>query len=94
MSSAPNESPRGQNEKDAAATTAQDASVVVADNGSTNDSPPTSSSQTSPPAEKPAAPAGPPNGGLQAWLHILGSFLLYFNTWGKSGMDGRDATPS
>ncbi|KAI8167533.1 hypothetical protein KHU50_006487 [Colletotrichum sp. SAR 10_65] len=32
--------------------------------------------------QKPAAPAGPPNGGLQAWLHILGSFLLYFNTWG------------
>ncbi|KAI8189702.1 Aspyridones efflux protein apdF [Colletotrichum sp. SAR 10_86] len=82
MSSAPNESPSGQNEKDAAAAAAQDASVVVADNGSTNDSPPTSSSQTSPPAEKPAAPAGPPNGGLQAWLHILGSFLLYFNTWG------------
>uniref|UniRef100_L2FJ76 MFS monocarboxylate n=1 Tax=Colletotrichum fructicola (strain Nara gc5) TaxID=1213859 RepID=L2FJ76_COLFN len=80
MSSAPNESPRGQNEKDAAAAaTAQDASVVVADNGSANDSPLTSSSQTSPPAEKPAAPAGPPN---QAWLHILGSFLLYFNTWG------------
>ncbi|KAI8287506.1 Aspyridones efflux protein apdF [Colletotrichum sp. SAR 10_99] len=81
MSSAPNESPRGQIEKDAAAA-AQDASVVVADIGSTNDSPPTSSSQTSPPAEKPAAHAGPPNGGLQAWLHILGSFLLYFNTWG------------
>jgi MFS family permease len=26
--------------------------------------------------------APPPNGGLQAWLHVLGSFVLFFNTWG------------
>lgn len=26
---------------------------------------------------------GPPNGGLKAWLQILGAFFLYFNTWGK-----------
>lgn len=39
--------------------------------------------------EQPAAPpkhvpgpGPPPNGGLQAWLHILGSFMLFFNTWG------------
>ncbi|KAF9873929.1 major facilitator superfamily transporter [Colletotrichum karsti] len=82
MSSVPSESPHGREEKDAARdAVAADNSVVV--NNSTNDSsPPTSSSQTSPPVEKAAAPAGPPNGGLQAWLHILGSFLLYFNTWG------------
>lgn len=24
----------------------------------------------------------PPNGGLQAWLHVLGAFMLWFNTWG------------
>ena len=24
----------------------------------------------------------PPNGGLQAWLHVLGAFLLWFNSWG------------
>lgn len=23
-----------------------------------------------------------PNGGLQAWLHVFGAFMLYFNTWG------------
>ncbi|KAL0938529.1 major facilitator superfamily transporter [Colletotrichum truncatum] len=81
MSSAPNESPKGQGEKDISRDAAADASVVVIDNSSNDSSPPTSS-QTSPPAEKTAAPAGPPNGGLQAWVHILGSFLLYFNTWG------------
>lgn len=26
---------------------------------------------------------GPPNGGLKAWVQILGAFFLYFNTWGK-----------
>lgn len=35
------------------------------------------------PAQPPISPAGPPpNGGLQAWLHVLGSFMLFFNTWG------------
>lgn len=23
----------------------------------------------------------PPDGGLKAWLQIVGSYLLYFNTW-------------
>src|SRR6201995_4979937 len=23
-----------------------------------------------------------PNGGLRAWLHVLGCFILFFNTWG------------
>lgn len=33
--------------------------------------------------EKPAAGPGPvPNGGLVAWLHVLGGFILFFNTWG------------
>lgn len=27
-------------------------------------------------------PPPPPNGGLQAWLHVLGGFMLFFNTWG------------
>lgn len=26
---------------------------------------------------------GPPNGGLKAWIQVLGAFFLYFNTWGK-----------
>lgn len=25
----------------------------------------------------------PPNGGLEAWLQVLGAFFLYFNTWGE-----------
>ncbi|KAI4863963.1 MFS general substrate transporter [Hypoxylon rubiginosum] len=41
-------------------------------------------------SEKNAAPAPPrtggppppPNGGLVAWLHVLGGFMLFFNTWG------------
>ncbi|KAI4162657.1 MAG: hypothetical protein LQ342_003703 [Letrouitia transgressa] len=24
----------------------------------------------------------PPNGGIRAWLHVLGAFLLWFNSWG------------
>lgn len=40
----------------------------------------------SPPSQPPPAhQAGwspPPNGGLQAWLHVLGGFMLFFNTWG------------
>ncbi|KAL4922074.1 major facilitator superfamily domain-containing protein [Aspergillus aurantiobrunneus] len=27
-------------------------------------------------------PAPPPNGGLDAWLHVAGGFMLMFNTWG------------
>ena len=34
-------------------------------------------------ATKPASPFGPPpNGGLKAWLQVLGGFMLFFNTWG------------
>lgn len=31
-----------------------------------------------------AAPSRPPNGGTRAWLQVLGSFMLYMNTWGES----------
>lgn len=27
-------------------------------------------------------PGPPPNGGIKAWLQVVGSFMLYFNTWG------------
>ncbi|CEJ94781.1 hypothetical protein VHEMI10293 [[Torrubiella] hemipterigena] len=42
------------------------------------------SSDMSPEVEtKPANPMGDiPNGGTMAWLHVLGAFMLYFNTWG------------
>ncbi|KAK6213614.1 major facilitator superfamily transporter [Colletotrichum tabaci] len=71
-----NSGPPGHEKDGIAQEAAADASVVA------NDSPPTSTSQTSPTTEKASVPAGPPDGGLQAWLHILGSFFLYFNTWG------------
>ncbi|KAL1588109.1 hypothetical protein WHR41_03315 [Cladosporium halotolerans] len=37
-------------------------------------------SQPKPPAGPPGGP--PPNGGLTAWLQVLGGFFLFFNTWG------------
>lgn len=30
---------------------------------------------------KPLAEEPPPNGGLNAWLQVLGSFFLFFNSW-------------
>ncbi|KAE9574040.1 Aspyridones efflux protein apdF [Colletotrichum fructicola] len=40
--------------------------------------------ELSAPQITPAKPkiADPPNGGLKAWLQVLGSFFIYFNTWG------------
>lgn len=91
MASIVNDSPKGE-DKDTVQGSAADASVAAADNGSSsNDTPPTSS-QTSPTAEKSTTPAAPPNGGLQAWLHILGSFFLYFNTWGEYHIRCGDVT--
>lgn len=48
---------------------------------------PDENTRDSTPDEKPAAPPSnapgpPPNGGLQAWLQVLGSWMLFFNTWG------------
>ncbi|KAL2840284.1 major facilitator superfamily domain-containing protein [Aspergillus pseudoustus] len=38
-------------------------------------------SQGQPQNVKPPRPQ-PPNGGIRAWLQVLGSFFLFFNTWG------------
>ena len=38
-----------------------------------------------PPAGPPGGPPGmspPPNGGTTAWLQVVGSWMLFFNTWG------------
>ncbi|KAJ6141377.1 hypothetical protein N7470_009767 [Penicillium chermesinum] len=32
--------------------------------------------------EQPAAPPSPPNGGVVAWLQVVGAFFLFFNSWG------------
>lgn len=29
----------------------------------------------------PTAPPTPPNGGMKAWLQVLGAFFLFFNSW-------------
>lgn len=36
---------------------------------------------------QPAGPQDdpPPDGGWRAWLQVLGSWMLIFNTWGTSG---------
>ena len=37
---------------------------------------------TGPPSAPSGPPGGPPpNGGLVAWLQILGGWMLFFNTW-------------
>ncbi|EME87960.1 uncharacterized protein MYCFIDRAFT_48210 [Pseudocercospora fijiensis CIRAD86] len=41
-----------------------------------------SSSPAQQPAAAPAAPGPVPNGGVQAWLQVLGGWMLFFNTWG------------
>lgn len=36
-----------------------------------------------PKAQPPQPPKKKPNGGIQAWLQVVGSFILYLNTWGE-----------
>jgi hypothetical protein len=38
-------------------------------------------------------PGPPPNGGLQAWLQVLGSFFLFFNSW-YVGLDALGMKPT
>ncbi|KAL9089756.1 MAG: hypothetical protein Q9165_005550 [Trypethelium subeluteriae] len=35
-----------------------------------------------PAASAPIDPGPPPNGGVRAWLYVLGGFMLFFNSWG------------
>ncbi|KAL2795207.1 major facilitator superfamily domain-containing protein [Aspergillus keveii] len=37
---------------------------------------------TESPPKPSTGPSPPPNGGATAWLHVLGGFMLFFNTWG------------
>lgn len=57
----------------------------------TNKAPPADSLAVEPvsgPSPVPANPNPPPNGGAKAWLNVIGSFMLYFNTWGLSNAFG------
>lgn len=39
-------------------------------------------------------PGPPPNGGLKAWLQVLGSFMLFFNSWvSLPAIEKRDSLP-
>ncbi|OJJ07373.1 hypothetical protein ASPVEDRAFT_46715 [Aspergillus versicolor CBS 583.65] len=40
------------------------------------------------PSKEPAGPSPPPNGGIIAWLHVAGGFMLFFNTWGMMNTFG------
>ncbi|KAL4865953.1 hypothetical protein BDV12DRAFT_210775 [Aspergillus spectabilis] len=44
---------------------------------------PSAVSAASPPSASPGLPP-PPNGGLQAWLQVIGGFLFVLNTWGMA----------
>lgn len=35
-------------------------------------------------AAQPKVAADPPDGGLTAWLQVLGSWMMIFNTWGTA----------
>jgi hypothetical protein len=49
-----------------------------------NSSSPEDTTSTPPSSGNPvAAPDSIPNQGLRAWMQVVGSFCLYFNTWGK-----------
>lgn len=47
----------------------------------------TRESSTEQPSKAPVSPS-PPNGGLVAWLHVAGGFMLFFNTWGMMNTFG------
>lgn len=52
---------------------------MVSSPDSTNSSHLERKAEESPPQPKPAD--GIPNGGLRAWLQVLGSFMVFLNTW-------------
>lgn len=55
----------------------------LAHNLSSTDSEKNDVEAPSPETQKPVGGLPPPpNGGTSAWLHVLGGFMLFFNTWG------------
>lgn len=43
--------------------------------------PDASETEKQPPAKPVDAPPPPPDGGLSAWLQVVGAFFLFFNSW-------------
>ncbi|KIW13186.1 hypothetical protein PV08_08373 [Exophiala spinifera] len=52
------------------------------ENNNEQTSVPISQRQRDPEIERANTISGPPDGGLQAWLQVVGGFMLFFNTWG------------
>lgn len=52
-------------------------------------------SETTEPLAQPSAPLppGPVDGGLLCWLQVLGSFIIWTNTWGSSNSFGVGTNP-
>ncbi|KAK8052857.1 MFS monocarboxylate transporter [Apiospora saccharicola] len=74
MSTEPNEMAIGEKKA-----VASDASQTTLENGQQNKA----DVESAPPAAP--APGGPPpapNGGVTAWLQVLGAFMIFFNSWG------------
>jgi hypothetical protein len=53
------------------------------EDGSSNIVPKDVEAETAAPPAAPPSVDPPPNGGFKAWLQVLGSWMLIFNTWGK-----------
>lgn len=49
--------------------------------GEEQQSPATAAATAPAPAPAPSQQSQIPNGGLQAWLQVLGAHLLFFNSW-------------
>ena len=74
-------------EKHAAESPLASSSTTATPERAPSDSPAMPNKPSEPKAEIPSSPPSnkpspPPNGGLVAWLQVLGSFMLFFNTWG------------
>ncbi|KAH9825744.1 Major facilitator superfamily (MFS) general transporter [Teratosphaeria destructans] len=49
---------------------------------------PSSREQCRAPGAPSASPSPPPNGGIKAWLQVVGAFFFVFNTWGMANSFG------
>lgn len=57
---------------------ASDASQTTLENGQQNNP----DVESAPPASAQGGPPPAPNGGITAWLQVLGAFMIFFNSWG------------
>ena len=53
----------------------------IEQNGEQSNQPPPKNPTSEKDSHKATGTQGPPNGGVRAWLQVLGSFLVFFNIW-------------